>query len=457
VAINRTHLIKPLIGSDLPTISHGKGIYLYDSEGNRYMDGASGAVTVNIGHGVKEVVNAMLDQANQVSFVYRSQFTSIPAEKLAEKLATLAPGDLNNVFFVNSGSEATETALKIALQYWQEQGKPEKNRILSRKTSYHGITIGALSMSGHAARRYRFEQLLADYPTVSPPYCYRCPFSDTYPGCALKCAAELETVILNIGPDNIAAFIIEPVIGAAGGAIAPPDGYHQMIRKICDKYDILLIADEIMTGCGRTGRMFAVDYWGIVPDIIALGKGLSSGYTPLAATLISDRILEVIENGSRVIMSGHTFSANPQSAAVCLAVMEYMENNRLIENAEYQGQVLADGLKQLALRNSIVGDIRGIGLLQGIEFVANNNTRDPFQFHTKVTERIVSKCFENGLIVYPAIGTIDGFSGDSILVAPPLVITSEEIQTLLTILEDAISNVSMDLYKEGLLSDRSIS
>jgi adenosylmethionine-8-amino-7-oxononanoate aminotransferase len=457
MANKKTHLIKPLLGSELPVISHGKGIYLYDTEGNHYLDGASGAVTVNIGHGVKEIANAMIDQANQVSFVYRSQFTSIPAEKLAEKLASIAPGDLNSVFFVNSGSEATETALKVALQYWQEQGKPEKNRIISRRTSYHGITLGALSMSGHAARRYRFEQLLADYPIVSPPYCYRCPFNEKFPECALKCASELETAILNIGPEHIAAFIIEPVIGAAGGAIVAPEGYHQKVRAICDKYDILLIADEVMSGCGRTGRNFAVDYWGIIPDIMALGKGLSSGYTPMAATLVSDKIMIEIESGTRVIMSGHTYSANPLSAAVCLAVMEYMENNRLVENAAYQGQILAEGLKQLAIRYPIIGDVRGLGLLQGIEFVADKETIEPFQPYSKVTERIIKKCFESGLIVYPAVGAIDGFQGDAIIVAPPLVITAEELKLLLTVLDESIASVSQELYNEGLMSDRSIS
>lgn len=457
MANKKTHLIKPLLGSDLPVISHGKGIYLYDTEGNHYLDGASGAVTVNIGHGVKEIVNAMIDQANQVSFVYRSQFTSIPAERLAEKLASIAPGDLNSVFFVNSGSEATETALKVALQYWQEKGKPGKNRIISRRTSYHGITLGALSMSGHVARRFRFEPLLADYPVVSPPYCYRCPFTEQFPDCALKCAHELETAILNIGQENVAAFIIEPVIGAAGGAIVPPDGYHQKVREICDKYDVLLIADEVMTGCGRTGRNFAIDYWGIVPDIMALGKGLSSGYTPMAATLVSDKIISEIENGTKVIMSGHTYSANPLSAAVCLAVMDYMENNRLVENAAYQGQILAEGLKQIAYRYPIIGDVRGLGLLHGMEFVANKETREPFQVHSKVTERIIRKSFESGLIIYPAAGGIDGFQGDAIIVSPPLVITAEETRLLLTILEESIAAVSLELYNEGLWTDRSIS
>ncbi|HEY2421404.1 MAG TPA: aminotransferase class III-fold pyridoxal phosphate-dependent enzyme, partial [Neobacillus sp.] len=252
-------------------VAYGKGVYLYDMEGKKYLDAASGAVTANIGHGVTEIIEAMNEQAKKVSFVYRSQFTSEAAEMLANKIAEMAPGDLNWCFFVNSGSEATETAMKMAIQYWQEKGIQTKTKIVSRWVSYHGITMGALSMSGHPSRRARFVPLLEDFPVINPPYCYHCPYKLEAPDCGYLCAHELETMINRIGAEKIAAFIAEPIIGAAGGAIAPPKDYFKIIKEICEKHDILFIADEVMTGFGRTGTMLATEQWGITPDIVALG------------------------------------------------------------------------------------------------------------------------------------------------------------------------------------------
>lgn len=447
----RDHLIKPILDYPYPTVSYGKGIYLYDVDGKQYIDGSSGAVTAGIGHGVPEIAEAMIKQAGKVSFVYRSQFTSEPAEQLAEKLSELAPGDLNWSFFVNSGSEATETAMKIAIQYWQEKGYGRKNRILSRWMSYHGITMGALSMSGHVLRRKRFVPLLEDFPAVSAPYCYRCPFNSSYPGCQLACANELETAIRRVGPENIAAFIAEPVIGASGGAVAPPDGYYEKIREICDKYDILFIADEVMTGIGRTGKMFAMEHWGVVPDIMALGKGMSAGYTPMAATLVSDRVMEPILNGSKSIMAGHTYSANPQSAAVSLAVLNYIERHNLVANAAEQGDYLLEKLGELASSYSMIGDVRGKGLLVGLELVKNRFTRTPFLLSLGITGRVIERAFQKGLLVYPATGGIDGIAGDSIIIAPPLIIKKEEIDRLVSILDETISEIQRELEAEGIL------
>ncbi|MEW9671418.1 aspartate aminotransferase family protein [Ammoniphilus sp. 3BR4] len=447
----RAHLIKPTLDYPYPTVSYGKGIYLYDIDGNQYIDGSSGAVTAAIGHGVPEIAEAMVEQAGKVSFAYRSQFTSEPAEQLAEKLSQLAPGDLNWSFFVNSGSEATETAMKIAIQHWQEKGYGRKNRILSRWMSYHGITMGALSMSGHVLRRKRFVPLLEDFPAVSAPYCYRCPFNSSYPSCQLSCANELETAIRRTGPENIAAFIAEPIIGASGGAVTPPDGYYEKIRELCDKYEILFIADEVMTGIGRTGKMFAMEHWGVVPDIIALGKGMSAGYTPMAATVVSDRVMEPILNGSKSIMAGHTYSANPQSAAVSLAVLKYIERHNLVENAKEQGQYLLEKLADLATRYSIVGDVRGKGLLVGLELVKNSFTKTPFLLSLGITGRIIERAFSKGLLVYPATGGIDGIAGDSIILSPPLMIKKEEIDRMVDILEETISEIQRELEAEGLL------
>lgn len=451
--MKRSHLIKPILDYNYPTVSHGNGIYLYDMDGNQYIDGSSGAVTASIGHGVLEVVDAMMVQASKVSFAYRSHFTSEAAETLAKKLSELAPGDLNWTFFVNSGSEATETAMKIAIQHWQEKGYERKNRIVSRWTSYHGITMGALSMSGHVLRRKRFVPLLEDFPGISAPYCYRCPYNSEPSSCKLQCANELETAIQRIGSENIAAFIAEPIIGASAGAVTPPDGYYQRIKETCERYDILFIADEVMTGIGRTGKMFAMEHWGVTPDIIALGKGMSAGYTPMAATLVSDRVMEPILKGSKSIMAGHTYSANPLSAAVSLEVLNYIERMNLVQEAEEKGQYLLQQLHGLAERFDIIGDVRGKGLLLGLEFVSNRISKKSFRLQNGITSRIVNKAFEKGLLIYPASGAIEGIEGDAVIISPPLVISNEEIDCLVKLLEASIEELQHELHAEGLIEN----
>ncbi|WP_456278716.1 aspartate aminotransferase family protein [Bacillus sp. AK128] len=446
-----SRLIKPLLDEVYPVISHGKGIYLYDADGKKYVDGSSGAITASIGHGIPEIVEAMNEQANKVSFVYRSQFTSLPAEQLAEKLSKLIPNADYWSFLVNSGSEATETALKIAIQYWQEKGVKTKQRILSRWMSYHGITIGALSMSGYQARRARFVPLLEDYPTVSPPYCYRCPFHDTYPNCQLKCANELERAITRIGAEHIAAFIIEPVVGAAGAALTPPPGYYERIREICDHHHILLIADEVMTGIGRTGKMLALEHWNTIADIVTLGKGMSAGYTPIAATLVETKILEPIQNGSKLIMSGHTFSGNPQSAATALAVLEYLEKHDVIKQVVEKGEYLKSRLIALQQKYHWIGDVRGKGLLIGVEFV-QNDLKLPFPKELGMTTLVIERAKEHGLLVYPAAAGEDGVQGDGILLAPPLTITKAEMDELLHLLDLALNDITLEFLQTGIIA-----
>ncbi|PLS16241.1 aspartate aminotransferase family protein [Bacillus sp. M6-12] len=428
--MNVSYLIKPMLNAAYPVISHGKGVFLFDREGKDYLDASSGAVTANIGHGVQEVVAAMAEQANKVSFVYRSQFTSEAAEKLAEKIAKMTDGRLKYSFFVNSGSEATETAMKIAIQFWQEKGRPSKHRIISRWRSYHGITIGALSMSGHTARRARFTPLLEDFPAIDPPYCYRCPFNSTYPSCGLACANQLQTAIKRIGAEQIAAFIAEPVIGAAGAAIAPPEGYFEKIKDICEDNDILFIADEVMTGFGRTGKILACDHYQVVPDIVAFGKGMSGGYTPIAAAVVSEKVLNPILIGSKLIMSGHTFSANPQSCAVSLAVLNYVDENRIAEKAEETGRYLCNLLKKLAQGFQLIGDLRGKGLLLGLEFVRRKDTKEPFAVSAGVTTLIIELAAKNGLLLYPSAAGEEGAGGDAVIIAPPLTITKRECEEL---------------------------
>ncbi|WNR45479.1 aspartate aminotransferase family protein [Paenibacillus roseipurpureus] len=442
--MKREHLIKPVLGQPYAIIRSGKGVFLYDDQGKTYLDASSGAITAGIGHGVQEVIDAMAEQAGKVSFVYRSQFTSEPAEELAKKLSDLTPGQDYWSFFVNSGSEATETAMKIAIQHWQERGLPSKNKVISRRMSYHGITMGALSMSGHALRRRRFISLLADYPVVEPPYCYRCPLQKTYPTCQIACADDLAAAIQRIGAEHIAAFIAEPIVGAAGGAITPPDDYYKKIKTICELNNILFIADEVMTGIGRTGKMFAMEHYGVEPDLIALGKGMSAGYTPIAATMVKDHVMAPILQGSRSVMSGHTFSANPQSAAVALAVIRYIEGHHLVHAAHTRGSYLIAKLQTMAVGIPIIGDVRGKGLLLAIEFIQDRVSKQLFPPEAAITTRIIDAAFHKGLLMYPAAGAIDG-AGDAILVAPPLVITEAEIDLLVQLLEESIRQVMVEI------------
>jgi adenosylmethionine-8-amino-7-oxononanoate aminotransferase len=452
--MEHSYLIKPLLDAVYPTIDYGKGIYLYDKEGKRYIDASSGAVTANIGHGVPEIIDAMVQQAKRVSFVYRSQFTSEAAEALAGKIAEQCVGALNWSFFVNSGSEATETAMKIAIQHWQEKGVKTKNKVLSRWISYHGITLGALSMSGHTLRRARFVPLLEDFPSIQPPYCYRCPYNLEPTSCKFACATELENVIEKIGADQIAAFIAEPVIGAAGGAISPPVGYYKVIKEICDHHQILFIADEVMTGFGRTGKMLACEHWGVEPDIVALGKGMGAGYAPIAAALVSDKVMEPILAGTKSVMSGHTLSANPQSCAVSLAVMEYLQNNRIIEQVELKGFYFFHHLQEIKKEFSFIGDIRGKGLLIGIEFVQSLGNKEPFPREAQVTNKMIQLGANNGLLLYPSAAGLDGIHGDAIILAPPLTISKDEIDELLILLRKTFLDFSNKMIEREVSHEK---
>ncbi|MCM3537069.1 aspartate aminotransferase family protein [Priestia endophytica] len=440
-----SHLIKPILDGTYPKVSYGKGVFLYDEHGKDYLDASSGAVTVSVGHGVQEITDVLENQAKRVSFVYRSQFTSEAAERLAEKIYKLSNGHLSYSFFVNSGTEATETAMKMALQHFQEKGQGSKLKILSRWMSYHGITIGSLSMSGHSIRRTRFVPLLQDYPTVSAPYCYRCPYHMEFPSCQLRCADELERAIIRIGEEHIAAFIAEPIIGAAGAAITPPPGYYERIRDICNRYNILFIADEVMTGLGRTGKMFGYDHWEAKPDIVTLGKGLGAGYTPIAAAVATEEVMLPIKKGSKLVMSGHTFSANPLSCATALSVLQYVEKHNLVDESAQKGAYLKKELLKLKERFSIIGDVRGEGLLLGVEFVEDKKTKEPFPTSAQLTNQIIQTAMQNGLLLYPSAAGIEGVRGDAVIISPPFTIKEGEIKELLCRFEKTLSSIEMRL------------
>lgn len=446
---SRDYLIKPMLNQHYPVAVKGEGIYLYDRDGKKYIDGSSGAVTASIGHGIREIIDAMTEQAEKVSFTYRSQFTNEPAEELAYELSTLCPGNLNWSFFVGSGSEATETAMKIAIQHWQEQGKAEKNHIISRWMSYHGITLGALSMSGHIARRERFEPLLEKNPVLSPPYSYRSWLPKEEGKQVEWYVQEFNTVIQRIGKERIAAFIAEPIVGAAGAALVPPDGYFEAMKRVCEENDILMIADEVMTGFGRTGKMFAMEHWGVVPDIMVLGKGMSAGYSPIAAAVSADHVIAPILSGSGSVMAGHTYSGNPLSAAVSLAVIRYMKKHQLSERADLSGRYLMNALKNLQTNYSIIGDVRGKGLLIGIEFVADRLSKTPFPAHAQMTHLVVETAKQNGLLVYPASAGEDGVGGAAVMIAPPLSITQQEMDELIHLFGQTMTQVEQEVINRG--------
>ena len=428
-----------------PLMEKAEGIYLYDSQGKKYIDGVGGIAVVTIGHGVKKIIQAMMDQANKASFIYTGQFVTKPQIELAKKVAQLAPESLSKVFFVSGGAEATETALKMARQYHIETGNPSKYRVISRWMSYHGNTIGALSMSGRSPWRKNFTPLLLNFPHIPPPYCYRCPFGKEYPECNVRCAYELERVIKLESADSISAFIAEPIVGTTAVGVTPPPEYYVIIREICDRYNILFIVDEVITGFGRTGKNFGIDHWQVVPDIIATGKGLSSGYTPLAAVIAHERVYKAFLNGSKNFLHGHTYAGNPLSCAVGLAVLEYMEKDNLIERAGQAGSILMKALERLR-DIPIVGDIRGKGLLIGVEFVKEQSSKAPFGRELKVAESVVQRCFEKGLVIVPGIpGNVDGERGDQLQITPPYIIEEKDIERIASIIEESIIGVQQEL------------
>lgn len=441
--INKDHVFYRNPRKFYPTAERGEGIYIYDNEGKEYIDGSSGAVVVSIGHGVKAIQDAMIKQAELISFCHGSQFTTGKAIELADKICALAPSGLERVYYNSGGSEAVETAIKMARQYHIDRGVPSKFKVISRWTSYHGNTLGALALGGHTGRRKYYQPMIMHTPHIVPCYCYRCPFNLKPEACQVECAEDLERMILYEGPDSVSAFMAEPVVGATAGALIPKDGYFQKIREICDKYDILLIVDEVMTGIGRTGKNFAVMHWNVSPDMIVAGKGLGSGYTPINTVITTEKVHSAIKEGNGAFVHGHTYSQNPCSCAIASAVLDYVRDNDLVNRSARMGIYLLDKLKELN-KHSIVGDVRGMGLFAGVEIVKDSKTREPFDPKSKINTRIGSRAFEKGLICYPGGGGADGIKGDHILLAPPLIITKEQTDKLVAILDESIGEIAKE-------------
>ncbi len=434
-------------GAVVPSIARGEGVWLWDTKGRRYLDGCSGAVVVNVGHGRTEVVEAMARQGRQVAYLHSGEFTSEALEDFAVRLATLAPPGLDRIYPVSGGSEATESALKLARAYHGLRGNPGKWRVIARRVSYHGNTLGALSMSGHALRRAPYGPLLLEFPHIEGPDLYR----DPDPTSPANTGAALEEAILAAGPDTVAAFIAEPVVGAAGGALTAPPGHFERIREICDRYDVLFIADEVMTGVGRTGRMWGIQHSDAVPDLLVAGKGLASGYAALAAVLVSAPIHDLFTELDQPFVHGHTYSGHPIACAAGSAVLDIVVREALAERAASQGERLDALLREVAARHPIVGDVRGRGLMRGIELVADRGTKAPYPAQLGVAARLGEAALRLELCVYPGGGHLPGPAGDQVLVAPPLVVDHAELGELASRLDAGLEQLERELNTEAAM------
>jgi adenosylmethionine-8-amino-7-oxononanoate aminotransferase len=423
----------------LSIVHHAEGIRIWDTNGKEYIDGCSGAIVCNIGYGHSRIKNTVTRQAESTFFAYRLHFENEPALQLAEKLVSHTAPHLNRVFYVSGGSEAVETAMKLCRQYFYNRGEGSRHIFISRKPSYHGCTLGALALTSYAPLEIPFQPLIKSYPKIPAPYCYRCEYHGTYPECDLKCAWELERVISEQGPENIAAFIAEPIGGASTGALVPPDGYFEVIQKICRKHGILLILDEVMTAFGRTGKLFGYEHWEIEADIIVLSKGMAAGYYPLGAVMTRDSIVDEVVSKTG-FAHGFTYAGNPMACAVGLEVFNIITENDLPANAARMGSILKSDLEDLADRHPIIGEVRGKGLLLAIELVENPKTREPFPAGHNAGQLLTDIAYDEGLIIYPR-RPINGLLGDHVLVAPPLIITAEEVSELLKRLDRSLSRL----------------
>ncbi|MBU4567228.1 MAG: aspartate aminotransferase family protein [Desulfarculus sp.] len=424
----------------LPVAVSGEGVWIVDADGKRYLDASGGAVVVNLGHGRKEIAQAVGEQLGRLYYAHPTMFTCQPAEDLAAALAAHTPGDLNRVYFMTSGSEANETAIKLAHQIHQAQGRPEKTILISRWRSYHGLTMGALAAAGRPAFRVPYMSMLHDAVHIPPPYCLRCSYGLKQPGCGLRCALALDETIQNLGAQVVSAFLIEPVSGATLASYPPPEGYLALVREICSHHGVLLIFDEVMTGMGRTGSWFAGGRYGVTADMMTMGKGLTGGSLPLSAVAVREPLYQDLKSGLGAFSHGGTYSHHPVGCAAGLAAVRILEDEALVERADRMGQFLGGKLHEHLDDSPFVGDVRGVGMLWGVEFVADKKTLAPFPRSEKVTERLWSHLFDEGIIVYKAVG-LAGTHGDALVVSPPFIIEEEQILRVAQAIKKAVVEV----------------
>jgi adenosylmethionine-8-amino-7-oxononanoate aminotransferase len=445
-ATHATSLFSRNLRKQYPVAVRGERCWIVDSGGRRYLDASGQAAVVSIGHGVQEIGRAMAEQSGRLAFAHTTQFHSEPAEKLATRVLALAPRNFQNggrVYFTSGGSEATETAIKLARQYFLESKQPSRYRVVARKQSYHGSTLGAMSVSGNVGRRAPYAPMIPEWGHVAPCFCYHCPFDKTFPVCNLACADDLDGFLQVNDASSVAAFLFEPVVGATLGAAPAVDGYTARIAEICRKHEILVIADEVMTGMGRTGKPFASEHWGLEPDIILTGKGIASGYAPLGAVLVGSRVVKAFEKGTATFMHGFTYQAHPVATAAGNAVFDFLEAHKLFECVTPAGETLRKALTVLE-KHPHVGQVRGLGLLQGVEFVKDKATREPFPKEAGIAEKIRQGALEKNVLLYPGQGCVDGVRGDHVLLAPPFIIKAEECELIASAIQYALAKAFSD-------------
>jgi adenosylmethionine-8-amino-7-oxononanoate aminotransferase len=434
-----THILHRSLRASLPVAVRGRGIVVTDAEGRDYLDASGGAAVSCLGHGHPDVLAAMHAQIDRIAYAHTSFFTTEVAEALADRLVRDAPPGISHVFLVSGGSEAIEASLKLARQYFVEIGEPQRRHFIARRQSYHGNTLGALAVGGNAARRAQFAPLLIDVTHVAPCYEYRDRRADeSAQAYGERLAGELEAAIERLGPRNVIGFVAEPVVGATLGAVPAVPGYFRRIREICDRHGILLIADEVMCGMGRTGTLHAIEQEGVAPDLMTIAKGLGGGYQPIGAMLASQRIVEAIERGSGAFQHGHTYIGHPVACAAALAVQQVIERDRLLDAVTALGAHLSRRLHEALDAHANVGDIRGRGLFMAVELVADRATKRPFDPALRLHARVKSEAMARGLLVYPMGGTIDGRTGDHVLLAPPFIATAAELDEIVARVRGAI-------------------
>jgi adenosylmethionine-8-amino-7-oxononanoate aminotransferase len=434
-----TQILHRKIGHSYPVAASGDGAILRDSAGKEYIDASSGAAVSCLGHSHPDVLAAMHAQLDKVAYAHTSFFTSQVAEELADDLVAHAPAGIAHVLFVSGGSEAIEAALKLARQYFVERGEPQRRHIIARRQSYHGITLGALAIGGRQRQREQFAPLLIKTHHVSPVYEYRERRPEEMPqSYGERLAQELENKIEELGEENVIAFVAETVAGATLGAAPAVPGYFKRVREICNRHGVLLILDEVMCGMGRTGTLHACEQEGISPDLMALAKGLGGGCAPIGALLMQDKIFDVVARGSGSFQHGHTYMGHPLACAAALAVQSVIRRDKLLDNVKAQGAYLARRLNERFGNHPFVGDVRGRGLLQGVELVADRSGKAPFDPRLELNARVKAQAMARGLMVYPTGGTVDGIAGDHVLLAPPFIIDNALVDTIVERLGEAI-------------------
>ena len=437
---SQQHVFPRVIGRHLPTIVKSEGIWLEDDRGKRYMDASGGAVVVNVGHGREEIARAVYDQIMQYDYIHPTMFNSSTVGELANGLATHTPQGIDRFYFLASGSEAIEASIKLARQIHLANGRPERFRLVSRWKSYHGLTLGALSAMGRTSFRTPYAPMLNDAVHIPPPYCLRCSYGLEPASCNLRCALALEETIENIGPETVSAFLAETISGGTLAACQPPAGYWKLIGEICDRYQVLLILDEVMCGMGRTGRWFGCDHYSLVPDIIALGKGISNGVLPLSAIGLHNSHYEALLKSKSNFVHGGTHTHHPVSAAAGLAVLKIIERENLVHQVRKLGEILGQWLHETLDDHPHVADIRGIGFLWGVELVEDKGSLKPFARNDQVVERVWQAAFNNGIAVYSSTG-LAGSDGDAFLVAPPFIATEADIEQAVGKVSAAVRDV----------------